>query len=336
MRKPCASKRRHIVNYSSPNIKTWSRLGSCGAFGMAALELPKINENIVVLTADLCFYSCLTRYKSEYPKKFFNVGIAEQNMIGIAAGMAKEGLFPYATTYATFASMRCADQVRVNMGYMGLNIKLIGLTAGFSVGILGPTHMSIEDIAVMRGIPNLTILSPADCTETVKAILASASTNSPTYIRLSGTLNNPIVYDHDYKFEIGKAIRLKEGHDVALIATGTMVYNALKAAHFLSEVGVDAAVFDFHTIKPLDLNGLDDACRSKCIVTIEEHSVIGGLGGAVSEALSGLGYHLPHLMLGIKDNYPHAADYEYLIEKSGLHPTQIAQAIESFVKERNR
>ena len=144
-----------MIDFTSMNIRIWSRLGSCGAFGQAALVLPEVEPRTVILTADLCSFSGLERFKGQYPDRLYNVGIAEQNMVGIAAGFAREGFVPFATTYATFASMRSADQVKVNMGYMGLPIKLVGLTAGFSVGVLGPTHMSLEDLAIMRALPNV-------------------------------------------------------------------------------------------------------------------------------------------------------------------------------------
>ena len=315
------------MEYKSSNIRLWSRLGSCGAFGQAALELPKLDDRIVLLTSDLCFYSGLDRFKATYPDKFYNIGIAEQNMVGIAAGMAKEGFIPFATTYATFAAMRCADQVRVNMGYMKLGVKLIGLTAGWSVGILGPTHMSIEDIAVMRSIPNIVILSPADCTETVKAVLAASKLNDPVYIRLTGGMPNPIVYEEDYEFEIGKAITLRENEEdsIVIYATGTMVYNSLKAADILRDQGIFAKVIDMHTIKPLDENTVKANAKYPLIVTVEEHSTIGGLGSAVNDCLAENDSRV--LMIGINDAYDHAADYNYLIEKNGLSPEGIANKI---------
>lgn len=315
------------MNYSTANVKIWSRLGSCGAYGMAAMELPEIDENIVMLTADLKYYSCLTRFSEKYPDKYYNMGIAEQNMVGVAAGMAKEGLIPFASTYATFASMRCADQVRVNMGYMNLNVKLVGLTAGYSVGILGPTHMSTEDLAVMRSIPNLTILSPADCTETVKATLAAAKLKGPVYLRLTGSLNNPIVFDKDYDFEIGKAITLREGKDIAILATGTMVYQSLVAADLLKEQGISASVIDFHTIKPLDVEAVKNACGFKMIVTVEEHSIVGGFGSAVSEIIGSIDKAPEQLFIGIQDRYPHAASYDFLLRQEGLTGEAIANRI---------
>lgn len=317
-----------MIEYKKSNIKLWSRLGSCGAFGFAANELAQTNDKVLMVTSDLCFYSGLDRFKSQYPNKLFNVGIAEQNMVGVASGLANEGFIPFATTYATFASARCADQVRVNMGYMNLNVKLVGLTAGLSVGILGPTHISIEDIAIIRSIPNIIILSPADCTETIKATIAASKIDAPVYLRLSGPMNNPIVYTDDYDFKIGKAITLLEGKDISIIATGTMVYNSLKAAEILKEkYSICASVINMHTIKPLDKNAVDMACESNLIVTVEEHSKIGGLGSAVSEYLSEKTNKPPQLILGLSDEYKHAGSYDYLIQQYGLTPEKIADNI---------
>lgn len=322
-----------MIDYSSMNIKIWSKLGSCGAFGQAALSLPEINDKIVMLTADLCTFSGLDRFKTMYPDYLFNLGIAEQNMVGVAAGFAKEGYIPFATTYATFASMRSADQIKVNMGYMNLPIKLVGLTTGFSVGILGATHMSLEDISVIRSIPNIILLSPADCTATVKATLAAAQINAPVYLRLSGAMNNPIVYKEDFDFEIGKAITLKEGDDVTIIATGSMVYNSLKAAEILQEKGISAKVIDMHTIKPLDTAAIAECLQYKLIVSVEEHSVYGGLGSAIAENLSLQKHRPPHLIIGTEGEYPHAASYSYLLEQAGLTPEKIALKIENTYKE---
>lgn len=316
-----------MIKYSPRDIRTWSMLGSCGAFGIAAMELPEIDSRCVVLTSDLCTYSSLDRFRQKYPDKFFNFGIAEQNMVGVAAGMAKEDFIPFATTYASFASSRCLDQVRVNMGYMKLGIKLVGLTSGLAVSILGATHMSVEDIAVMRSIPNITVLSPADCMETIKCVLAAAKMDGPVYLRLSGPMNNPVVYKEDYAFEIGKSITLCEGDDVVIVATGTMVYNSLKAAEILSEDGISCRVINMHTIKPLDVSVIQNACGAKLIVTVEEHSKIGGLGGAVAEVLSELGEHPPLLRLGLTDEFKHAGTYEFMVEQYGLSVEQIAKCI---------
>lgn len=321
------------MKFSSATIKMWSRLGSCGAFGLAAMELPEIYPETVICTADLCFYSGLDRYKSRFPDHFYNVGIAEQNLVGIAGGLAKEGANVFATTYASFATTRALDQVRVNMGYMQLPIKLVGLTSGLSVGLLGATHMSIEDIAIMRSIPNITVLSPADCTETVKATLAAAKHDGPVYLRLTGPMNNPPVYTEDYEYEIGKAITLKEGNEIAIIATGTMVYNCKKAIEILEEKGFSCTLIDMHTIKPLDIQAIYGTLNHKLVVTVEEHSIIGGLGSAVAEQLAPIKNKPEQLIIGIKDSFAHAADYHSLVEYYELNPEDIANKIMKKMKE---
>ena len=316
-----------MLEFNSANIRMWSRLGSCGAFGAAMMAQAEEDKNLAILTADLCFYSGLSRVNQQFPDKVYNVGIAEQNMVGIAAGMAKEGMNVFATTYATFASTRCSDQVRVNMGYMQLPVKLVGLTAGLCVGILGGTHISCEDISILRSIPNIVVLSPADCTETVKATLAAAKINKPVYLRLTGSMGNPIVYNSDYDFDIGKAIQLRTGKDISIIATGTMVAKALKVSDRMKEQNINCSVYDMHTIKPLDKEAVKNCLASKLIVTIEEHSVIGGLGSAVSEELAQYKSKPSLLSLGINDSFAHAADYAFLLKSYGLDEESLYNSI---------
>lgn len=318
-----------MLDFDSRTIRTWGRLGSCGAFGLALCEAAETDPNLVALTADLTVYSGLERFKGQFPERLYNMGIAEQNMVGTAAGMAKEGLNPFATTYGTFASSRCLDQVRVSMGYMKQPIKLVGLTAGFSAGILGATHMSCEDLAVMRAIPNIVVLSPADTTETVKATLAAAQSDQPVYLRLTGIMGSPVVYKDDYGFQIGKAITLREGTDVLVIATGTMVSECLQAADALVEKGTSCTVVDMHTIKPFDTSVLSDVARYQLVVSAEEHSVIGGLGAAVAEQLAAQAPSVPLEIIGVKDFFPHAAPYQSLMEECGLTGSQVAARIES-------
>lgn len=323
-----------MITFDKRSIRMWSRLGTCGTFGMAMDALAAEDETLSVMTADLCFYSGLERFRRNYEEKYYNLGIAEQNMIGVAAGMASEGYNVFATTYASFAATRCCDQVKVNMAYMRLPVKLVGLTAGLSVGILGATHMSYEDVAVMRAMPNITILSPADCTETVKAVMAAAKHDGPVYLRLTGGMNAPIVYNEDYVYEVGKAITLKEGTDVAIVATGSMVYPSCKAAELLAEDGVSCGVLDMHTIKPLDEEALEEAAKTyRMIVTVEEHSKIGGLGSAVTEYFADRN-DLPVKIIGLPDAYSHAANYEYLLEKNGLTAEGLYKKVKGFVEER--
>lgn len=317
-----------MIEFNKRNIRTWSLLGPNGAHGIAAMELAESNPNVLMLTADLCFFSGLERFSTAYPDRLFNLGIAEQNMIGVAAGLAKEGFIPFANTYASFCASRCADQVRVNMGYMGLPIKLIGLTAGYGAGILGATHMSIEDVSFMRAMPNVTVISPADCTEIIKAILAASKTPDPTYIRLTGPMNTPMVYKEDYHFQIGKAVKIEDGEDVAIIATGSMVAIASRTAKLLEEAGISCSVINFHTLKPLDNEAVFDANeKHKLIVTAEEHSIIGGLYGAVAEILCQYGNHKPVLPIGINDLFVHAGSYGYQMMESGLEPKIMKERI---------
>lgn len=322
-----------MIAFNPMNMRIWSMLGSCGAFGQAALELPEIDDRVVVLTSDLCVFSGLERFKGKFPDRLYNVGIAEQNMVGVAAGFAREGFIPFATTYAAFASMRCADQVKVNMGYMGLPVKLVGLTAGFAVGALGATHMSLEDVSVMRAMPNVTVLSPADCTATVKAVMAAATCPGPVYLRLSGPMPNPIVYKGDCPFEVGKANVLRDGTDVTFIATGSMVYQALKAAELLEGDGVSAEVVDMHTIQPLDVEAVSRAAGRKLIVTVEEHSVVGGLGSAVAEQLARLPRHPRLVRVGHEGRYPLAGSYADLIRQDGLDAEGIRRRVVKLIQE---
>lgn len=294
---------------------------------MALADAALQNERIVALTADLCTTSGLDRFRSAFPHRLFNVGIAEQNMVGIAAGLAAGGNIPFATTFANFAALRSCEQIRHYMGYMKENVKLVGFGAGFAMGMFGTAHYGTEDMAVIRAINGIVILSPADSGETVKATLAAAEFEGPIYLRLSGVANNPIVYREDYDFMIGKAITLREGTDVAIIATGTMVHSSLKAAQLLEERNLSCKVIDMHTIKPLDENVIRMACETKLIVTVEEHSAIGGLGGAIAECLAQSDKCPPLLIIGISDEYKPPGDYDYLLEQYGLTPEKIAEKI---------
>lgn len=317
-----------MIDFSSIQMRTWAKLGSAGSFGVAAMEFPSLSEDILVLTADLCTFSGLDRFRAKFPDKLYNVGIAEQNMIGIAAGLAKEGYTVFATTYASFASTRSLEQIRLHLGYGGFNVKVVGMTSGLSVGILGGTHMALEDISNIRAIPNLTILSPADCTETIKATLAAAKHDGPVYLRLTGGMNNPLLYTQDYDFQIGRAVPLCEGGDVAIVATGSMVSAALNAAKLLQEADILCSVLNMHTLKPLDTQAIDKLCSSsRLLVTVEEHNVIGGLGSAIAEYTCSLRNAPPQLTIGVQDVFPHAASYEYLLEQCGLTAPQIAKQI---------
>ncbi len=315
------------------SIRMLSILGQRGAFGYALTEKAKENDRIIALTADLCTTSGLDRFKSAYPERVVNVGIAEQNMIGIAAGMSTLGYIPFATTFANFACLRACEQMRHFMGYMQENIKIVGFGGGFAMGMFGITHYAIEDIAAIRSISNIVILSPSDCLETAKATIAALQFKGPVYLRLTGVMNHPIVYKEDYEFRIGKAILLKEGRDIAIIATGGMVHQSLQAMKYLEEQGASCKVVNMHTIKPIDKEAICDSLDSKLIVTVEEHSIVGGLGSSVAEVLSELKVKPPHLAIGVSSEYKRAGSYEFMLEQYALTADRIAIKILDKYKE---
>ena len=316
------------MEITSKNARQWSRLGSRGVFGQAILSLAETKKDLMVLSADLGSSSGLSRFKNAFPDKFINIGISEQNMIGVAAGLAKEGSVVFATSFAPFIAMRASEQIRMNMGYMDLNIKAVAIGSGIAMAFLGNSHYGIEDASIMRSIPNLTVVSPADCGEIVKTVFAAAEYEGPMYIRLTGEANNPVVYKEDYNFEIGKAITLREGSEITIIANGTMVYESLEAAKILELEGLSATVVNMHTIKPLDTSVIDKAvASSKLIVSVEEHSVIGGLGGAISEYKTSLRNAPPQLIIGLPDKFGKVGEHRYLLEKYGLTAKQIAEKI---------
>jgi transketolase len=285
-------------------------------------------DDLMLLTADLAITSGLERFRNTYPDKFLNVGIAEQNMIGIAAGFAKEGFNTFATTFATFAAMRAYETVRVHLGYMQRNVKVIGLASGLAMGQFGNTHYGIEDAALMRAVPGLTVIAPADGAEIVKTVYALMHHEGPVYVRLTGAMNNPMVYKDDYDFKIGKAVHLREGSDVAIFATGTMVHESLVAASSLSKQGISASVTNIHTLKPLDTDAVDKACAgARLLVTVEEHSTIGGLAGAIAEYTAQRGGAPRQMPIGLPDSFVKNGDYKYLLQKHGLTGSQIAEKI---------
>ncbi|TAJ43697.1 transketolase family protein [Methanofollis fontis] len=316
-----------MLDISSKNVRTWSKLGSRGTLGSALLDLASSKEDLVVLSADLGNTSGLGRFMNVHPNKFYNLGIAESNMVGVAAGMAKEGNCVFATTFSNFLAMRSYEQIRLNMGYMQFPIILVGVGSGFEMGMFGNTHYGIEDMALMRAVPNMTLLSPADGAEIIKTVNAAVEYARPVYIRLTGGMNLPIVYKENYEFEIGRAVTLREGDDMTIIATGTMVYESLCAAEYLAEHDIEAEVVDMHTIKPLDTSVIDRAVSKKLIITVEEHSVVGGLGGAVAEYKTTLHSAPPQLFIGVPDTFGKAGEYKWMLEHYGLTAKGIAEKI---------
>lgn len=312
------------------SARTCSMLGQRGSiFGQAVLEAAKEDEKFVLLTADLATLSGMTKYIENYPGQFYNIGIAEQNMIGIAAGLAAEGFHPCATTYATFITMRSCEQIRHFCGYMKEPIIVVGSGAGLSQGFAGNTHYTIEDLAVMRSIPNLKILSPADGASAVKLFELARKEEGAVYMRLTGNLNCPMVYKEETSFEIGKANKLKEGSEVVIYAVGTLISAALKAATKLEEKGITATVYDMFTVKPIDREAVEAAKNYKLAVTIEEHNKMGGLGAAVAEVMTEQTGMPKLLRCGIHDSFDLACDYDGLLAQNRLTPELIAEDIEA-------
>ena len=317
------------MNITSANIRTWARLGQRGAFfGIAMPEIASEKNNVKLLTADLALLSGMDRFIKAHPEKLLNTGIAEQNMIGIAAGLAMDGDCVFATTYASFIAVRSLEHVRQHLSHLGCNVKIIGSAAGVVAAKSGVSHWATEDMAFMRALPNLTVLSAADSFEAIKMAEYAANTDTPVYIRLSGGLNCPVVYTEDYDFKAGKMVCLRKSGRTAIIATGLMVAESMKAAELLAEKGVECSVYNMHTIKPIDRNTLDEIfAENDLIVTVEEHNIIGGMGSAVAEYKATLANTPRQVFIGFPDGFAEAGSQRYVWEQKGLTDTQIADRI---------
>tara|TARA_A100001011_G_scaffold393856_1_gene484788 strand:- start:394 stop:1362 length:969 start_codon:yes stop_codon:yes gene_type:complete len=321
-----------VIDINKNKIKIWSTIGQRATFGMATYEIAAQINNLMVLTCDVSTSAGLDRFRKNFPEKFIEVGISEQNMIGIAAALANEKYKVVTTTFAPFQTMRCCEQIKVNLGYMKQKITMVGLASGLVLGPLGYTHCCIEDIGVLRSIPNLTIISPADGLELVKALIASFKHNQSVYLRLTGSSNAPIIYEKDYKFEIGKSVTLKKGKDVTIFANGNMVNIAIEVSKKLKEKKIEASVINVHTIKPIDVSVIKKNLKSKLFVSIEEHNIIGGLGSAISEVTATFKNSPKHLFFGVNDEYAFSGDYNFLLKKYGLTTEKISKKIKDNLK----
>ncbi len=301
-------------------IKTATR----DAYGKALVELGEKNPNVLVLDADLAAATKTGAFKKAFPERFFDTGIAEGNMMGVAAGLATTGYTVFASSFAMFSAGRAFEQVRNTIAYPHLNVKIGATHAGISVGEDGASHQCCEDIALMRSIPGMVIINPADDIEARAAVFAAAEHNGPVYMRF-GRLAVPRIFDESYKFEIGKAVTLKEGSDVTIIATGLMVNEALIAAEELSKEGISAEVINMHTIKPLDKDAIiKSAKKTGCIVTAEEHNVVGGMGDAVCDAVCSE-YPVPVVKVGVEDTFGKSGPAVELLHIFGLDADNIVK-----------
>ena len=295
-------------------------------YGKALLELCEKGENIMVLDADVAKSTRTVWIRDQYPDRFLDMGISEQDMVGTAAGLALSGMIPFVSTYCVFLAGRAWDQIRTTVCYNNLNVKLAGAHAGISVGPDGATHQSLEDVALMRVLPRMTVIVPCDAEETRKATLAIAKKNGPCFIRF-GREAVPVITDEDTPFEIGKARLCCDGTDVTVFANGAMVYEALKAAEELAAKGISVRVYDLHTVKPLDEAVILAAAKETgCIVTAEEHQINGGMGGAVAEYLSKK-CPVPLEMVAVDDSFGESGQPQELMDKYGLNSTAIAEKI---------
>lgn len=298
------------------------------AFITALTELARGDKRIFVLTGDLGF-SVFEKFREEFPDRFFNMGVAEANMVGIAAGLALSGKIVFIYSIVPFVTMRCFEQIRNDVCYQNLNVKIVGIGGGLCYGSAGMTHHSIEDIAIMRALPNMKVLAPADPVETALAIKAAIGVDGALYIRL-GRGGESTVHSNPPVFKIGKAITVKDGTDVTLIATGSLVYNVLLVAKELSKEGISAKVISMHTVKPLDEEAILQAAReTEAVFTIEEHTLVGGLGSAVAEVLAeSSNRNIFFKRLGLRDLFcHHVGNQEYLREMVGLSVNEIIKSI---------
>ncbi len=301
-------------------------------YAAGLLELGKTNEKVVVLDADLAGATKTGAFAKEYKDRFFNCGISEQNLMGVAAGLSLSGYIPFASSFAMFAAGRAFEQIRNSIGYPGLNVKIGATHAGISVGEDGASHQCNEDIALMRTIPGMTIINPADFVEAKAAVIAAAEHEGPVYMRF-GRLAVPVIFDDDYKFEWGKAKVLRQGDDLTIVATGLMVNEALIAYENLKNKGINARIINVHTIKPLDEETILTAAKETGkILVCEEHNIIGGLGGAVSELLSS---KLPTevVRLGVNDEFGHSGPAKDLLKEFGLSAENIEKMASYMVKD---
>ncbi|MFW6139484.1 MAG: transketolase family protein [Spirochaetota bacterium] len=299
-------------------------------YGEALLEVGEKNERVIAISADSSKGSGMSLFREKFPHRHLEFGIMEQGIIGYASGLATTGKIPFVAAIAPFMSSRPFEMFRNDLGYMRQNVKVVGRCAGMTYSDLGPTHQSLEDIAILRTIPGVVILNPGDPVEIKKAVHFAAEYTGPMYIRI-GKPKMPVLMDNNYRFNMGKGVVMKDGNDVTIIGTGIMLANAHAAAHLLEEQGIHARLINMHTLKPLDKEIIIKAARETGrLVTVEEHYLAGGLGSAVAEVLASH-YPAPIKMIGVDDQFASNGPYEELLGLYGLLPNQIAETVKEFV-----
>ena len=306
-----------------------AKMSTAEIYGQALCELGAEHPEIVGLSADLAKSTKIGAFSDKFPDRFFNVGIAEQNMFGMAAGLAKTGLVPYVSTFAIFTAMRGLDQVHTDICYQNLDVKMIATHAGLSFGQAGTTHHCTEDIAIMRSMANLTVIVPADGIETAHAVRAAYDRKGPVYIRINRGFDQVVYDEPDYGFELGKAVTMRDGTDLTVIACGSTVWRAVEAAAMLERSdGLKVRVLNMHTIKPIDAEAIERAVReTRRIITVEDHNVVGGLGSAVAEVAAGTGKSFSFRRLGVPDCFSIIGLHEDLLAHYGIDENGIAAAV---------
>ncbi len=323
-----------IMETDEKKLKMMATIGMRASFGLSCLDFIKQFPDIMILTSDVSTSAGLDRFRKQFTSNYLDVGISEQNLIGIATGLSSENFKVITTTFAPFQTLRCCEQIKVNLGYMKSKVLLVGLASGLNLGNLGFTHCSIEEIGVLRSIPNIQIVVPADCLELIKAVeFYLSKSKNPIYLRLTGGANIKQIYKKDYNFEIGKAEILKEGSDICFFSCGTILSNVLEASQILEkEYKIQSKVVNMHTIKPIDKKAITDSSKSKLHVCVEEHNVIGGLASAISEVKVEENISVKQINLGVNDQYIKSGSYKYMLDYFNLSPDKIVKNVINALK----
>ena len=323
------------MNFNSTDAKQWLRMGPRAMFGQFMINIAKKNKKLMVLSADLGRSSGLARFKVEFPKQYISVGISEQNLVGVAAGLADEGFKVFVTSFAPFLSMRASEQIRMNLGYMKHNVNLVALGSGLSMGFLGNSHFGLEDIAIMRTIPNLNVTCPADCSELGKVLDDYAyNDRGPSYIRLTGIPGSKNVYDKNYRYKFGKNITITKGKDILILSNGSILGQVKLSVKALEKLNISAELINIVSLKPIDESVVGLFKKYKKIITIEEHTSVGGLGSIMAEKILKNGIRTELLSISLPDKFGPTGTYEYLLKHHGLDSDSITKKIIKLIKKK--
>ena len=321
------------MNFNSTDTKQWSRMGPRAMFGRFMLDIAKKNKKLIILSADLGRSSGLARFKIEFPNQYISIGISEQNLVGVASGLADEGYKVFVTSFAPFLSMRASEQIRMNLGYMKHNVNLVALGSGLSMGFLGNSHFGLEDIAIMRTIPNLNITCPADCSELGKVLNDYAfNDRGPSYIRLTGVPGSVNVYEKNYKYRFGKNITLSKGSDVLILSHGSILGQIKLSLNTLKKSKISAELVNIVSLKPIDESIIKLLTKYKKIITFEEHTTVGGLGSIIAEKILKYKINSQLYSFSLPDKFGPTAKYDHLLKYHGLDASGITKKIINLFK----